>query len=231
MKNNLLITFFVLSTTVMNAQAALLALVFGDKIATEKFHISVDAGMNFSSMPGLEKQNGSHGLYFGLGTFIKLNDKWTLTPEIKPLSPRGAKNVLPLRDYSSELTDVHYDIKLNYVDVPVLAQYKVTPKFFVSAGPQISFLTSAKQISIGKLPMGNTVEIEEKMKSNFESVYFSIPLEIGYSFANAHKGKGLDVKLRYDVGVSEMIKNTNYGSTKGATIQLFLSFPFVDAKE
>jgi len=231
MKKSYLITLFILSTTVMNAQAALLALLFGDKIATEKFHISVDAGMNFSSMPGLEKQSGSNGLYFGLGTFIKLNDKWTFTPEIKPLSPRGAKDVLPLNDYSSMLTDVKYDIKLNYVDVPLLVQYKVTPKFFVSAGPQISFLTSAKQISTGNLPSGSTVEIEEKMKSNFESVYFLVPLEVGYSFAKAHKGKGVDVKLRYDIGVSEMIKNTSYGSTQGSTIQLFLSFPFVTAKE
>jgi hypothetical protein len=214
-----------------NAQAALLALIFGDKVASENFHLSVDVGMNFSSMPGLEKQKGTHGLYFGLGTFIKLSDKWALTPEFKPISPRGAKNVLPLKDYSSVLTEVNYQIQLNYIDVPVLVQYKLTPTIFVSAGPQISFLTSAKQISEGKLPLGNSVDIEEKLQSDFNSVYFSVPLEIGYSLSNAHKGKGMDIKVRYNIGVSEMIKKADYGSSKGSTLQVFLSFPFVKAKE
>lgn len=92
-------TFIILASTAkVKSQAALLALIFGDKVASEKFHLSVDLGMNFASMPGLEKQNGTHGFYFGLGTFIKLNDKWALTPEFKPLSPRGAKDVLPLNN-------------------------------------------------------------------------------------------------------------------------------------
>jgi hypothetical protein len=33
------------------------------------------------------------GSYFGLGTYIKLNDKWAFTPEFKPLSPRGANGI------------------------------------------------------------------------------------------------------------------------------------------
>jgi hypothetical protein len=232
MKKVSLFTFiFLASTATVNAQAALLALIFGDKVASEKFHLSVDIGMNFASMPGLEKQNGTHGLYFGLGTFIKLNDKWALTPEFKPLSPRGAKDVLPLNSYASVLTEVNYNIALKYIDVPVLAQYKITPTFFVSAGPQVSFLTSAIQVSSGKLPLGNTVDIEEKLKSNFESVYFSVPLEVGYSLAKAHKGKGMDIKLRYNIGMSEMIKNTSYGSSKGSTLQVFLSFPYVKPLE
>lgn len=218
-------------TTMANAQAALLALIFGDKIASDKFHLSVDAGLNFASMPGLEKQKSVHDLYFGLGTFIKINDKWALTPEFKPVSPRGAKDVLPIKDYSTVLTDISYDITLKYIDVPVLAQYKITPKLFASAGPQFSFLTSAKQVSTGNLPDGNTVDIEEKLKSNFESFYFSVPLELGYSLSSSRKGKGLDIKFRYNIGVSEMIANTAYGSTKGSTFQLFLSFPFITPQE
>ena len=232
MKKHFLIFFFALATTTtVNAQAALLAIIFGDKVATENFHLSVDIGMNFSSLPGLEKQEGTNGLYYGLGTFIKFSDKWALTPEFKPVSPRGAKNVPPLKDYSTVLTDVSYDIALKYIDVPVLVQYKITPRLFASAGPQISFLTSAKQVAEGKLPAGNNVKVEENFKSDFESLYFSVPLEVGYTFSKAHKGKGLDIKLRYNIGVSEMIKNTSYGASRGSTFQVFLSFPFVKEKE
>jgi hypothetical protein len=134
---------------------------------------------------------------------------------------------LPLRDYSAALTNINYDFVLNYIDVPVIAQYKLNKKVFIGAGPQLSFLTSAKQVSTGTLPLGSKVDIEEKMNENFKPVYFSVPLEIGYSLSDFRKGKGMDIKFRYNIGASEMINANKYGSTTGTTFQLFLSFPFV----
>jgi hypothetical protein len=230
-KSVLTASFLVLFISQSYSQAALIALIFGDKVATEKFHLSVDVGMNVSSFPGLDQQKPTNGFYFGLGTFIKLNDKWTLNPEFKPLSPRGAKSVLPLSDYSSVLSGASYDIALNYIDVPVLFQYRINDKFFASTGPQISFLTAAKQVSSGNLPTGSKVDIEEGIKSNFESVYFSVPLELGYSLADARKGKGMDIKIRYNIGLSEMIALSNYGSSNGSTFQFFVSFPFIKVEE
>ncbi|MCX6264326.1 MAG: outer membrane beta-barrel protein [Bacteroidetes bacterium] len=213
--------------SIVNAQAALIVLLVGDKVATEKFHLSVDAGLNIASLPGLKNQQATHGLYFGLGTFIKLNEKWALTPEFKPLSPRGANQVVPLRDYATSLSSATYRFELNYIDVPILVQYKLSEKLFASAGPQISFLTSATQIASGNIPAGTTVEIKEKMKSNFSATYFSFPIEAGYHISDARKGKGMDVKIRYAIGVSNMIAASNYGSSNGSTFQVFLSFPFI----
>jgi hypothetical protein len=214
-------------STAANAQAAILALIFGDKIATENFHISIDLGMNFSSMPGLDQQEGRSGFMYGLGTFIKLNDKWALTPEVKLLSPRGANNVKPMSDYSNVLSDVKYEFNLGFIDVPVLAQYRITPKLFTSAGPQISFLTRGRQEAKGNLPNGQPVTVKEDMKGNFESLYFSVPLELGYSLHTARDGKGLNIKMRYNIGMTEMIAKEGYGSTRGSTFQVFLSLPFV----
>jgi len=231
LKFTMILILSMVSITTANAQAALFVLIFGDKVASEKFHLSIDAGINISSMPGFEKQKALTDFYFGLGTFIKINDKWALTPEFKPLSPRGAKGVLPITDYSTVLTEPKYDLELNYIDVPVLVQYKVMPKLFVSLGPQFSFLTSANQVSEGKLASGNTVDIVESFKSDFELFYFSIPVEVGYHLSSARKGKGLDIKLRYNIGMTEMISNSTYGSSKGSTFQVFLSFPFITPQD
>ena len=217
--------------TSTHAQAALLALIFGDKIASEKFHLSVDVGLNIASMPGLEQQKATYGTYFGLGTYIKINDKWALTPEFKPLSPRGAKKVLPMTDYSGTLTDVTYNISLKYIDVPLLVQYKITPKLFVSTGPQFSFLTKARQVAKGNLPSGTSVDIEEVTTGRFNSINFAVPIEVGYMVSNARKGKGLDVKIRYNIGVTDMMKDYAYGNSKGSTFQIFLSFPFIAPQE
>ncbi|OYU96388.1 MAG: hypothetical protein CFE21_08300 [Bacteroidetes bacterium B1(2017)] len=228
LKKTLLTFCFFLLASQAFSQAALLVLIFGDKVASEKFHLSIDGGLNYASMPGLSKQSPTTGVYFGLGTFIKLNDKWALTPEFKPLSPRGAKEVAPIRDYSAVISDAKYNLKLNYIDIPVLVQYKITPRLFVATGPQMSYLTSAQQVSNGKLPLGSTVDINEDMKSNFNSFYFSVPIELGYSISTLRGGKGIDIKLRYNVGISDLLSNTTYGSSMGSTFQAYLSFPFIN---
>lgn len=222
---------FLITVSKIQAQAALLVLVFGDKIASEKFHLSIDAGTNFSTIQGLGSSNSNRGFYFGLGTHLKLNEKWELSPEFKPLSPRGVKNSAAIVSYSSILENNRYEIALNYIDIPVLIQYKVAPRLSVGTGPQFSFLTKAKQITTGKFSEGNEISITENIKPKFNSFVFFVPLEIGYSLSNARKGKGLNVKLRYDIALSNTITNTNYGSSKGNTLHFFVSLPFINSSK
>ena len=212
-------------------QAALLVLLFGDQIASENFHLSLDAGLNISSLPGLSQQQWTNGFYFGLGSFVKLNDKWALTPEFKPISPRGARGVKPLKDYVGVVNEAQYEISLNYIDVPVLIQYSPMDKWFISTGPQISFLTKAQQLATGRLNDGSEVDVVQEMKSKFNSLYFTIPIELGYRFIASRKGKGVNLKARYNLGLSEIFASEAYGSSQGSTIQIFLSLPFVNSKE
>lgn len=214
----------------VKGQAALVVLIFGDKLATEKFHLSIDMGLGVTSLSDLTSQERKINPYFGMGTFIKLNDKWAVTPEFKPLSPKGAKNTKPVYDYSSSLNNPEYKINLNYIDVPVLLQYKITKQLFVSAGPQISFLTGAKQQSEGEsIPSGKSFEVYEDVSSTFNPYFFQVPIEIGYSLSTQVGGKGVDFKVRYNIGVSDMIADPAYGSCKGSSLLVFLSFPFIKA--
>ena len=89
----LILIFGILTNNFCNAQAALLILIFGDKVATENFHLSIDFGWNLSALPGLTQGKSNNGLTYGLGAFVKLNHKWSITPEFKALSPRGAKDL------------------------------------------------------------------------------------------------------------------------------------------
>jgi len=75
----------IVSISTVKAQAMYIVLIFGDRIATEQFHLTIDAGANITGMPGLDGTKKLVGLYYGMGTFIKLNEKWALTPEFKPL--------------------------------------------------------------------------------------------------------------------------------------------------
>ncbi|WP_374507164.1 porin family protein [Flavobacterium sp.] len=224
-KSALTFTFLLCSIFKTQAQAALLVLLLGDKIATEKFHLSIDAGTNFSTVKGLGSP--SHGWYFGLGTHLMLNEKWSLAPEFKPLSYRRTTNSIAIVNYNSLLEDINYEISLNYIDIPVLLEYKITPSLFIGTGPQLSFITKANQFTSGKINSGNTISISENIKQNFNSFVFSLPLEIGYSLSDLRKGKGLDIKLRYDIGLSN-IMTINNRSLRGNTLQLFISLPFIN---
>lgn len=209
-------------------QAALIVLIFGDKLATEQFHLSIDMGVDLTSMPGIPGAERKISPYFGMGTFVKLNDKWAFTPEFKPLSPKGAKNTKPVYDYGTKLANPEYRVSLSYIDVPLLVQYKVTKRLFISAGPQISFLTGAKQrVSGEEITTGKTLEIVEKTPSTFKSVYYQFPVEVGYSLSTQLGGKGVDLKFRYTFGISDMISDASYGSSRGSSLLAFLSFPFV----
>ena len=105
-----------------NGQAALFVLIFGDKVASEKFHLSVDLGVNVSNFNGFDDGKSLLGPYFGLGTHLKLSDNFFLAPEFKPLSSKGVSDVqnpitIPEEYIGSETMS---DIKLNYIEIPIL---------------------------------------------------------------------------------------------------------------
>ena len=213
--------------TTGKAQAMYIVLIFGDKIATDNFHLTIDGGLNITGMPGLDHSDRLLGLYYGMGTFIKMNDKWAFMPEFKPLSQRGARNVQPLTMYPS-IADPKYKFRLNYIDFPFLFQHKISSRIYVSAGPQISLLVGGKQITEGtSVETGTNVKISEDIMDSFNKLYYSIPLEFGYILPNIIPGKNIEFKARYVIGLNEAIADKSYGSSKYSMIQVMLSLPFV----
>jgi hypothetical protein len=213
-------------------QAAIIVLILGDKVATENFHLSIDGALNFASLSGLENGKTLIGANFGLGTHIKLGEKWHLKPEFKPLSQKGLSDVNPLVDLSGTIVPESTKIRLNYLDIPVLMQYNITDALFVSAGPQISFLLSGKQLSEGTFD-GNDITLRLDTKSLFNTVDFSLPVEVGYSFTLSRKGNRLDINAfaRYSYGFAEVMKDPANGSARNSNFQFGLSLPFIKVPE
>lgn len=230
----LLLTVFIMKPVQkVQAQAALFILIFGDKVASEEFHLSLDVGLNISSLNGYDDGKTFLGPNFGLGTHIKFNDRWHLAPEIKFLSKRGVKDVenpirIPTEFEGSETTS---RIALNYIDIPILAQYKFKNGLYFSAGPQISILTEAKQETAIVLMDGTTVDVVQDLEDNFSGIDYSFPVEIAYGIKSVRGGKGLDFRLRYTYGLTEIFEsNTNF-SANHSMVQFILTLPFVEPKK
>ena len=142
-----------------HGQAAILVYFFGDKVASEKFYLSLDGGLNIANMTNFGEGDVRLGINFGLGTHIKIGENWYLSPELKPLSRKGAKNLdIPFElDDELAIDDATSDLKLNYLDLPVPIQFKTNSGFYLATGPQFSLLTSAQQITEITLTDGTVV--------------------------------------------------------------------------
>lgn len=213
-----------------NGQAALLVLIFGDKAATENFHFTLDLGANVATLPGLSTGSAAIYPYFGLGTYIKLSDKWAFVPEFKPLSPRGADGVRALVDSVNNPLIANGDAKykFSYIDIPMQFQRNLGKKFYVRAGPQFSYLTGASIEGSGGLNSGQQFTTNQDIKGDLNSIDLSFPIDVGFRIVKARGFKGIDIRARYCPGFLEVFADDVPENSTNSMFQFFLSFPFVN---
>jgi hypothetical protein len=227
--------FSLINVPVIYGQAGLIVLILGDKVATENLYLSIDGALNISTLPGLDEYKLSLGVNYGLGVHIRLNDKWHLRPEFKPLSRKGATKVDPITEVSGDFTVDETKIKMNYMDFPVFLQYYITPELFVSAGPQISFVTDVKQIMYGAKTDGLETTVKINTTTFFNKTNFSFPVEAGYKLTLANKKSTTKITVnifaRYEYDFIEIFKDPGVGSSKISLFQFGLSLPFIKKSE
>jgi hypothetical protein len=95
--------------------------------------LGVKAGINHSNLKVLgDLQDAKRGFNAGVFANLPLACRFKLQPELA-FSQQGG-------NYSGAFED-----KLNYLNIPVLAQYMITRKFKVQSGPQVGVLLSYKR--------------------------------------------------------------------------------------
>ncbi len=175
----------------------------------QKAHFGIKGGMNASSLnssPSNSDMQTKIGFNAGLLAHIHTsNAQWAVQPEIY-YSSEGAK--------SKSNNDVKTN--LDFLNVPVLAQYMFDNGFRIEAGPQIGFLMNAKSKD-----GSSSVDIKDQLKK----VNFSIPVGVGYL---THTGLGFDA--RYNFGISDL-NDTNSGTKIHSNVfQFGLFYQFSDPK-
>jgi hypothetical protein len=225
----------IFTMSISYSQAGILVLILGDKVATENFYLSIDGALNISTLPGLAEYKSIVGVNYGLGVHIRLNDKWFLKPEFKPLSRKGATKINPITSASGDITIDETKIKMNYIDFPILVQYNITPRLYVSAGPEISFMTDANQFIYGTQPDGLATTVKINTKSFFNKTNLSFPAEAGYCFTLSTKKSSTKIRVnvfaRYEYGFLEVFKDPAVGSANISLFQFGLSLPFIKKAE
>lgn len=112
--------------------------------------------------------------------------------------------------------------KMNYINVPVLANFYVADGLAVKAGVQVGFKASAKAKCGDEVDMDGAV-LRGVTKFTAKSTNISIPIGISYEFSN------VCLDARYNIGVSDLYTAEGFfssGSASGQVLQLTLGYKF-----
>jgi hypothetical protein len=163
----------------------------------------VKAGLNISNIHVQNSSNPDSKASFHIGALahIHLNQQWAVQPEIM-YSGQGYKQVIGNTDYIT---------RLNYINIPVLAQFMFAEGFRLETGPQLGLLAAA-HTKVNK--------VSTDIKDNFKGADFSWAFGFGYL-----SSVGLGVDARYNLGIAN-INDVSSTNVNNRVFQLGLFYQF-----
>lgn len=218
---------FILGVQKTYSQAAILALIFGDKVASEEFNLSLELGFNFSTVSNFDDIKRTSATNFGLAGNFKLSERFYFSPTIYFLSKREFKFSSLSLDTGNDNIDNEYmntsgSANLSYIDVPLIMWYQMN-KIRVGLGPQVSFLTSSNLVF-----KGDDGDFTQKIKDNTNSIDYGLMASLSYELGKARKGKGIFIQARYYQGFADIYDDQiSTGSNKGSYFAIHFSLPFI----
>ncbi len=213
-----------------HGQAAILALIFGDKVASEDFNLSLELGWNLTSVSDFSNNKRSSATNFGLGLNFKLSEKFYLSPTVFFLSDREFNfDSESLNTGNSNLDNEFVNTggtgTLSYIDVPVLMWYQID-KIRIGVGPQISFLQKSRLIF-----NGDDGDLTQKISGKTNDIDYGVMASVGYELGTVRKGKGLFVQLRYYHGFEDIYNDKiSTANNRSSYFAVHFSLPFVTDK-
>jgi len=161
-------------------------------VNAQEIKFGAKAGVNFATVTGddTEGVKGRTSLHVGALSEFVISDKFSIQPELL-YSAQGAKY---------EEVGFKETIKLDYLNLPIIAKFYVADGFSLEAGPQVGFLLSAK----GKVEAeGDSVEVD--IKDFVKGIDFGLNFGVGYKLPS-----GINFGARYILGLSNINESDSF---------------------
>jgi len=165
---------------------------FFNTAASDKvFFSGIAAGINASQVDG-DRYSGFHkaGLNFGLLSYIRINQTWLLSIEML-YSQKGARSVQPVYSPAVGTVPEDYRLKLNYVEIPLMAHINAGYNIHLGAGISYSRLISSKESLESAQPVNLHPDINTFNKDDLNYL-----VSIQYQLY-----KGLSARARYQYSI------------------------------
>jgi hypothetical protein len=223
----LVITLAFAFHTTSNAQA-LLMLLFGDKLSTEKFQMGINAAVTASDIAGITDAKFRYSWAFGAFGEVKFNEDWFLHFNLTAKTPGGAKNVQPFEDIIPAIdtltTDISITRSFNYITLPVYIKYRLGP-IKIGVGGQIGYLTSASDVYSGYTFLGDDLTMDRDIRDKLNHWDAGVTGIIDYYLNQEAKMKSMRISLTYYYGLMDILKNNPGDRWKNSIFMLSVAIP------
>lgn len=167
----------------------------------QKLYFGIKGGLTISTLTQFDDSKVRPSIYAGGFANIAFNESISLQPELL-YSGQGTK-------YEALNQTITY--RLNYINIPVMFQYRIVPEFFLEAGPQLGLMVAA-QTHTGKV----SIDIADDSRA----VDFGLGFGLGYQFP-----VGIGVSARYMFGLANVFQRS-LDDNKNAVAQVGLFYTF-----
>lgn len=119
----------------------ILSVLFYSAAHSQTFHLGIKGGANVNKLTGKSfNDEFSYGYHLGGFAEIGLGSKFSVQPEVvfNQFTQDTSSNLNDL--YKNVLSSNRSNVKLNYISIPVLLNYKVSNILTLQAGPQFAIL-------------------------------------------------------------------------------------------
>ena len=180
--------------------------------ASAQFQIGGKVGFDMTNFWGSDVEHGMKPSYqAGLVMEYKFNPHFAIAPEVVFASQGGKFKVLDLNLFGLDVSKtVTYNT--NYIHVPVMFKYYVSPAFSIDLGPQVGFNVYSKY-SI------EDVKEAVDLKDGTKSVDFGVGLGGTYNLTD-----NAFVQARYTLGLTKVFEGD--GDCKNGNIQIAFGMKF-----
>lgn len=188
--------------------AAVFTVGFVNAQDKEAMSFGVKGGLNVSTITNAEEGgvNAKSLIGFHIGFFgeFMISDKFGIQPELL-YSSQGVK---------LEYAGADGDLKLDYINIPIMAKYYVADSFSLEFGPQIGFITSAEAKSGGA-----SEDVKDQVKST------DVSLGFGGTYYFAQK---FMLGARYNLGLTRIQEDLEPGESesKNSVFQISIGYKF-----
>jgi Outer membrane protein beta-barrel domain len=175
----------------------------------------IKGGLNVSNLyvDEVDDENPRYGFNVGVYGQIFSSDVFAIQPEIL-FSTKGTRT-----EYSELGFDGEVKFNLNYIELPILAVFKLGDAAEIHVGPYFGYLLSANVDTDGDFD-----DFDELDKDNFKAWDYGLSAGVGFNFGAAQVG------ARYNYGLQKLADSdaadTVLGDSKNSCAQLYISFNF-----
>ncbi len=183
----------------------------------------IKGGLNLSNLyvNDANDDNARVGWHAGFYGQLFASEAFAIQPEVN-FSTKGTGVT------RVDATSIKYDSKFNlsYIDIPVLAVFKLGEFAEIHAGAYWAYLLGAEIKNNDRNPDNEFTTID---RDNFDDWDYGLVGGIGFNL-----GQGAQLGVRYNYGLNEIAESAGakrlFGNSKNQVAQLYLAFNFNSGK-